>query len=63
MDLFKGASMKMATSLDWNCKTVCKRHKKDTQRIHKRARAKLKKDLQKLNKVLTNGYNNDIIKE
>ena len=43
MDLFKGASMKMATSLDWNCKTICKRHKKDTQRIHKRARTELKK--------------------
>ena len=48
MDLFKGASMKMATSLDWNCKTIYKRHKKDTQRIHKRARTELKKDLQKL---------------
>ena len=48
MDLFKGASMKIATSLDWNCKAVCKRHKKDTQKIHKRARTELKKDLQKL---------------
>ena len=48
MDLFKGASMKIATSLDWKYKTVCKRHKKDTQRIHKRARTELKKDLQKL---------------
>lgn len=55
MDLFKGASMKMATSLDWNCKTICKRHKKDTQRIHKRARTELKKDLQKLLTKTTKG--------
>lgn len=41
MDLFKKCSMKMADSLDWNCKKVCKRKKGDTKRIHKRARAKL----------------------
>lgn len=43
MNLFKAMSMKMADSLDWNCKKVCKRSKGDTRRIHKQARAKLKK--------------------
>ena len=43
MNLFKAMSMKMADSLDWNCKKVCKRSKGDTRRIHKIARAKLKK--------------------
>ena len=41
MNLFKAMSMKMADSLDWNCKKVCKRSKGDTRRIHKIARAKL----------------------
>ena len=41
MNLFKAMSMKMADSLDWNCKKVCKRAKGDTRRIHKIARAKL----------------------
>lgn len=41
MDLFKQKTMKMADSLDWNCPRVCKRHKGDTQRIHKRARRAL----------------------
>ena len=35
MNLFKAMSMKMADSLDWNCKKVCKRSKGDTKRIHK----------------------------
>lgn len=43
MDLFKRASNKMATALDWNCPKVCKRCKGDTQRIHKQARTKLKR--------------------
>lgn len=43
MNLFKAMSMKMADSLDWNCKKVCKRSKGDTKRIHKQARTKLKK--------------------
>lgn len=43
MNLFKAMSMKMADSLDWNCKKVCKRSKGDTRRIHKRARTKLKR--------------------
>lgn len=46
MDLFKSKGMKLATSLDWNCR-VCKRVKGDTQRIHKKARRELKKDLKK----------------
>lgn len=41
MNLFKAMSMKMADSLDWNCKKVCKRSKGDTRRIHKQARRKL----------------------
>ena len=41
MNLFKAMSMKIADSLDWNCKKVCKRSKGDTRRIHKQARAKL----------------------
>ena len=40
MNLFKQKSMKMADSLDWNCK-CCKRNKNDTRRIHKNARRKL----------------------
>lgn len=43
MDLFKKASNKMATSLDWNCPRVCKRNKGDTKRVHKSARVKLSK--------------------
>ena len=43
MDLFKKMSMKMADSLDWNCKNVVKRKKGDTKRVHKQARAKLKR--------------------
>lgn len=43
MNLFKAMSMKMADSLDWNCKKVCKRSKGDTRRIHKQARTKLKR--------------------
>ena len=42
MNLFKAMSMKMADSLDWNCKKVCKRSKGDTKRIHKNARKKIK---------------------
>lgn len=47
MDLFKQNTMKMADSLDWNCK-VCKRCKGDTKRIHKIARNKIKKIDKKL---------------
>ena len=36
--------MKMADSLDWNCKKVCKRSKGDTKRIHKQARNKIKQE-------------------
>lgn len=48
MDLFKRASMKMATALDWNCPKVCKRKKGDTQKIHRQARKILKKDIDKM---------------
>lgn len=41
MDLFKRMSRKMADSLDWNCKGICKRSKGDTRRIHKQARVRL----------------------
>ena len=44
MNLFKAMSMKMADSLDWNCKKVCKRSKGDTKRIHKQARNKIKQE-------------------
>jgi hypothetical protein len=46
-DLFKQKSMSLADGLDWNCK-CCKRSKGDTKLIHKQARKKLKKDLEKL---------------
>lgn len=52
MDLFKGKSMKMADSLDWNCK-CCKRVKGDTKMIHKRARRQLcKQDQEEIKQVL-----------
>ena len=58
MDLFKSYTQPMATAFDWNCKSICKRHKGDTQKIHKTARKKLKYfDY----KVLTNLLNNDKI--
>ena len=43
MDLFKALSMKMADSLDWNCKHVCKRCKGDGKRVRRSARRKLGK--------------------
>ena len=62
MNLFKAMSMKMADSLDWNCKKVCKRSKGDTKRIHKQARIKLKRyDRQEINKIVRNVYTNEII--
>ena len=42
MDLFKKASNKLATSLDWNCPHITKRRKNDTRLIHQQARTKLK---------------------
>lgn len=42
MNLFKAMSMKMADSLDWNCK-CCKRVKNDTRKIHKNTRRKLQR--------------------
>lgn len=45
MDIFKRKSMKLATSLDWNCTKYVKRRKKDTERIHRYARRKLKQEL------------------
>ena len=42
MDLFKALSMKMANSLDWNCRHVCKRRKGDDKRVHRSARRKLR---------------------
>lgn len=53
MDLFKKHSTKMADSLDWNCPRVCKRHKGDTRRVHKKARRELcKQDQEEIKQVL-----------
>ena len=62
MNLFKAMSMKMADSLDWNCKKVCKRSKGDTKRIHKQARNKIKQeDKKEINKIVRNVYTAEII--
>ena len=52
MDLFKKAGIKLATSLDWNCKDIVKRKKGDTQKIHQNARNNLKKDLKNILKSI-----------
>ncbi len=46
MDLFKRHTMKIADSLDWNCKRIVKRTKGDTRIIHKKARRLLRKQSQ-----------------
>ena len=62
MNLFKAMSMKMADSLDWNCKKVCKRSKGDTRRIHKQARNKIKQeDKKEINKIIRNVYTDEMI--
>ena len=62
MNLFKAMSMKMADSLDWNCKKVCKRSKGDTKRIHKQARNKIKQeDKKEINKIVRNIYTDEMI--
>ena len=62
MNLFKAMSMKMADSLDWNCKKVCKRSKVDTRRIHKQARNKIKQeDKKEINKIVRNIYTDEMI--
>ena len=62
MNLFKAMSMKMADSLDWNCKKVCKRSKGDTKRIHKIARNKIKQeDKKEINKIIRNVYTDEMI--
>ena len=62
MNLFKAMSMKMADSLDWNCKKVCKRSKGDTKRIHKQARNKIKQeDKKEINKIVRNVYTDEMI--
>ena len=62
MNLFKAMSMKMADSLDWNCKKVCKRSKGDTRRIHKQARNKIKQeDKKEINKIVRNVYTDEMI--
>ena len=62
MNLFKAMSMKMADSLDWNCKKVCKKSKGDTKRIHKQARNKIKQeDKKEINKIVRNVYTDEMI--
>ena len=62
MNLFKAMSMKMADSLDWNCKKVCKRAKGDTRRIHKQERNKIKQeDKKEINKIVRNVYTDEMI--
>ena len=57
MNLFKAMSMKMADTLVWNCKKVCKRSKGDTRRIHKEARNKISQEHKKeINKIVRNDY-------
>lgn len=57
MDLFKQENIKYATSIDWNCPKIVKRHKGDTQKLHKYSRRKLKN---KLAKEISNEYRNKI---
>ncbi len=45
MDLFKKASVILATALDWNARRCVKRSKGDTKRVHKSGRRNLKHDL------------------
>lgn len=47
MDLFKKKITPTADSWDWNCPKYVKRCKGDTQKLHKMARAKIKKELKK----------------
>ena len=47
MDLFKQENIKYATSLDWNCPKIAKRHKGDTQKLHRYSRRKLKNKFKK----------------
>ena len=62
MNLFKAMSMKMADSLDWNCKKDRKRSKGDTKRIHKQARNKIKQeDKKEINKIVRNVYTDEMI--
>ena len=46
-DLFKKKNIKEATCWDWNCPRFVKRHKGDTQKLHKLARKRLKQELKK----------------
>ena len=45
MDSFKKEMNNEATSWDWNCNRYVKRHKGDTQKLHKIARIRLKRYL------------------
>ena len=47
MDLFKKQSSKKARNWDWDVPQYSKRHKGDTQRLHKISRSKLKQELRK----------------
>lgn len=57
MDLFKKHTMKMADSLDWNCKGIVKRRKGDTKRIHKQARTKMKRADKQLEQDIIDYWN------
>lgn len=47
MDLFKKKSSTTARAWDWDVPQYTKRAKKDTQRLHKISRSKLKQELRK----------------
>ena len=47
MDLFKRKNIKQATSWDWNCKSIYKRVKGDTQKLHRLSRRRLKQELRR----------------
>lgn len=46
-DVFKKKSMKEATYWDWNVPKFVKRHKGDTQKLHRLSRRRLKQELRK----------------
>ena len=47
MDLFKRENTNEATFWDWNCPKYIKRHKGDTQKLHRISRRRLKRKLKK----------------
>lgn len=46
-NLFKQKNINTAIAWDWNCPKYVKRHKGDTQKLHRLSRRKLKQELKK----------------